>query len=1159
MGLGWKSVSKGKLLGFRILLIIIILPLFLRPALAQTTGNIAGKVTDTKDAAVSGARVTITDKATGRAIGVSTASSGTYVSGELAAGDYMVRVEAKNLKTAEASVTVSAHASSSANFKLEPPAVLPNIESSGVERVLAGEEIEDLPVNGRVFFEPAQREAGLQLQDGSNFDPAKSGFSSVAWEGRNGRAMRTELDGIDITDETVGGPIQNVPLGAIREFSIQQSLPDLPAVLASAGVINVVTKSGSDGLHGEGFYNFRDQALDAGLPGASHSNFRRNQLGGNVGGAIVPNKVFFFVDAEHSKQDLANPVVPQGPLTNLAGAFSSPFRETQLLGRLDWTINNHSRFFYRFSFDQNRSIASVLPISFQTFAGENHSPSHAIGLDFATGNYTHTIRIGYTRFHNQMTGAGVGSSVPNPVPGIELGIGADPFCLTPGVNQFCSGPSYLAPQTTFQSDREFRYDGSKSSGSHNFSFGAGFNRIQGAVLASFLAAAPSVGASASDCARYSFCVAGDPSTYPVINAILGNGQGAFSDKSAFGLNGGALGPDNRLSWYVGDSWRVKQNLTVRYGVSYVRDSGRTDSDLPSIPALNQFGPGFGDRVRQPNNNFAPQFGIAWDPGKSGKTVLRGGIGLFYDNSIWNNLLFDRAGRLQQGSLQAFQPACAGGVTPAGGITLPDGTLATPSFCGQPVGAVATQIMALQQQYQTASASGSSVNPVYAGNILADGRNATGTGLLYPHYLTPRSVQMNLGLQRQLGDGVIFTLDYLRNVGTHSLQSIDTNHVGAARYLDSNAALAAISATNNLFGCGSGTASVDIDCAIAQGAVLRDFASNGLDSAGTFCLGLPCGLMGTRAAAFPGANPALGTNQMLFPMGRSVYNGIHLSLRQELHNPFRSVRSMNLQLSYALSKYVSTSRDTDFISFSTDNDNPLRYMGPNSLDRRHQVSFGSALDIPKNFRVSFIGHFYSPLPVTLTLDPGGAGSIFVSDATGDGTDGSLISSGGFGDVLPGTSVGALGRSIKASSINTAITAYNTNLAGRQSPAGQALINAGLFSLNELTEIGAALPQVTPAPATQARMAWLKDLDLSLSWAYKFKESVELRPGVSFYNAFNFANFNGPNNPLSGILDGTSGSVNGTAGQQPNANRLGLGTGMFGLGAPRVAEFTLKITF
>jgi len=88
---------------------------------------------------------------------------------------------------------------------------------------------------------------------------------------------------------------------------------------------------------------------------------------------------------------------------------------------------------------------------------------------------------------------------------------------------------------------------------------------------------------------------------------------------------------------------LKPNFTLTYGLRYVRDSGRTDSDLGPISALNQFDnqyySGLGSRVHQPNLNFAPQIGLAWDPSGRGKTVFRAGAGLFYENSIWNNIEF----------------------------------------------------------------------------------------------------------------------------------------------------------------------------------------------------------------------------------------------------------------------------------------------------------------------------------------------------------------------------------------------------------------------------------------------------------------------------------------------------------------------------------------
>jgi hypothetical protein len=310
--------------------------------------------------------------------------------------------------------------------------------------------------------------------------------------------------------------------------------------------------------------------------------------------------------------------------------------------------------------------------------------------------------------------------------------------------------------------------------------------------------------------------------------------------------------------------------------------------------------------------------------------------------------------------------------------------------------------------------------------------------------------------------------------------------------------------------------------------------------------------------------------MLFPIGRSVYNGLQMSLRQQIAHPLRHVVSLNMQVSYAFSKYVSTARDNDFINYAQDNENPNKYIGPNGLDRRHQFSFGGTMELPWNFRLTAISHLDSPLPSNITVPVSGTpGGIFISDLTGDGTgDGSAASNGGTGDLLPGTDIGSFGRSVNISKLNQLIESFNKNFVGQATPAGNALIQNNLLTLQDLQALGGVIGgdglghinNIQTAPAGAIGQRWLRTFDLGMSWAYKIHEQVELRPGVTIFNVLNLANFDGPAAPFNTVLDGNPGSVNGTTGGNiPASLRLGLGSGVNAQGAPRAIEFSLNLKF
>lgn len=255
------------------------------------TGSIQGTITDQTGAVVSGAKVTINNQATGQILNRISNTSGAYASGPLNPGEYLVRIEAKGFKTLETPSVVQVGVITSGNYKLgigqesqvvevQSSAIMVNTEQPTVQGVLTAAQIEKLPISGRNFLDLAQLEPGVQIQDGGNFDPTKNGFSSISFGGRFGRTARITLDGIDISDETVGTTTQNIPAGSISEFQTSQSTLDLSTELTSSGAVNVVTKSGTNTLHGEGFYLFRDKRAGiANFPGGKNTYFQRNQGG----------------------------------------------------------------------------------------------------------------------------------------------------------------------------------------------------------------------------------------------------------------------------------------------------------------------------------------------------------------------------------------------------------------------------------------------------------------------------------------------------------------------------------------------------------------------------------------------------------------------------------------------------------------------------------------------------------------------------------------------------------------------------------------------------------------------------------------------------------------------------------------------------------------
>lgn len=1179
---------------------------------AQTTistGSITGTVTDPSGAAVPGAQVTITNVGTGAIIKVQSTSTGNYSSGPLSPGNYKVRVSASGFQTVQLNLTVLLGTTASGDVKLKVGAQTTTVEVSSqavtvntvqptVQGVLTANQIANLPINGRNFLDLASLEPGVQIQDGSNFDPTKVGYSSISFGGRFGRTARIEVDGVDVSDETVGTTTEDIPASSIAEFQTEQSTLDPSTELTSSGAVNVITKSGTNAFHGDASGLFRGNQIAAALPAPPGfpTKFQRTFVDGDLGGPIIANKLFFFVSGESILQHEAAGVPQAAPFTALNGSAPLPFKEHDTTDKLDWQAPHGIHMFYRFSYFKNLVDSAFGAVSYQIYKNEDITRQHVVGADFNSGNFTHSIRFSYLKFQNNIGDAVRGSNLPLANYPVSINLGA-----------LSTGPNLLAPQETPQSDHQFKYDGSWIHRNHIIRYGVDFNHIQGGGYAKFFGIDPSIfgllqnsdyQAAVTNCpATATEPVPGvgpsgatvnspiDPTCYPADEVIVGNGQGFSTEKSAFGFPAGGLGPDNRIGLYIGDDWKIIPTFTLSAGLRYDRDTGRTDSDLdpPAFQsAVNAVLPGFGNRVRQANKNFGPQLGFAWDVLGHGTTVIRAGAGVYYENVIYNNVLFDRPLRLATGQFLQFPVACFFGQAfpvafgPGGGafanqsITIDNffGNSGS-SICNDSIGNGAADFAAFQTAYQ-ASVNAPGANPSFLPSLLSSGTSIP-SGLFAPDYRTPRSYQFNIGIQRQLMKGMVLTVDYVRNIGERYTLGIDENHSGDVRFFDINAANAAISATNGGLGCAVGpyatTAAEQsaVDCAIAAGATMSSYAGNGLDSPGDLgvqqcdnALGFSC--------AFPGISSAAGQFPMLEPIGRSVYNGLQMKLKTQVSNPLPGIRSVNFQTAYALSRFTScgsssptgpASGDQDFVLTAISNDNPCGFSGPEALDRTNQLSFGGYFDIVGGLQLGTIAHFDSPLANSLVVPSGQVGAIYQTDFTGDGTP--------TGQVVPGTHIGNFDRGISAAQLNSVLNNYNRTVANLPTPAGLTLIQNGLFTQQQLSALGGVAPTLPLAPIGQADMSWLRTFDLSLAYDRKFHlvgdHSLDVKPSMAVYNLFNFANFDPTVAPMGGLLTGSPCQINGTVRRPDNcpSNRVGLGTGVYALGAPRTLEFGLRLSF
>ncbi len=695
----------------------------------QAAATLSGVLSDPNGAVVSGALVTLTQQSTGVKRETTTNGEGLYTLTNLAAGDYQLGVTATGFKALPLNVTLQVGQSTTLNIPLEVAGAnidsilvtdagsLVDQTSSKVDGVVGAREIASLPLNGRNFLELALLIPGNA--PAPNFDPTKTNTVVISSAGQLGRGGNVTVDGADSNDDVVGGAVQNVSQDAVQEFQIATNRFSAQLGRSGSSVINVVTKSGSNELHGSGAFYYRG-SLFQGLPATFDRSldeppFDRQQYSFTLGGPLKKDKAWFFGSVEYRNQDGATLVGVRDLASRSIRRMtaSAPLNDLLSTERLDWQASSRDHLFFRYSLQrENDTAASTLDRAIGSASQRQ-----------ASVNNTHSFLANYTRVLNPRDVNSFNFSYSTFFNDIEP-VAPGPQLTFPSIQD---GASFRVPQGTKQRRLQFSNALTLVRGNHTFNVGGEVQRVdsdfdlrvfqQGRI--EFIEDFPDFdrdGNGRVDDNDLLFSVtlrSGNPTRGLVI-----------PDADSYYLAG-----------FIQDDWRVHPRLTLNLGLRY-----ELDTDVKNVSRVDQLNPIIlpflrGERKRD-RNNFGPRVGFNYAT-KDGSTSLHGGYGIYYDRITLE--------------IQSLERGLDGRALPievrAGNVFfIPEACLFNPA-CGQfppPAPTLA--------------------NP-FTGFILT-GAGASGINIIDNRMQNPLVQQFNVGVQRQFGTDYVLRADYLHNFGTH---------------------------------------------------------------------------------------------------------------------------------------------------------------------------------------------------------------------------------------------------------------------------------------------------------------------------------------------------------------------------------------------------------
>lgn len=910
--------------------------------LAQApTGIIAGTITDESGAVVPNANLTITNKATGGPRSVATNADGFFSVPALPAGEYEVRAELKGFRTLVRDATVAIGTTTTVDLKMqlgstnevvtvEAATAQINFESHAVQGIVERNTIQELPLNGRSFMQLASLEPGVTISAGTTAQ--FNTLFTVSVLGAGNRTVFT-VDGGNISDNIdVGGGISSMNFSqeTVQEFQLSSVNFDLATPIAAGGAINIVTRSGSNNYHGSAYFFFRDHNMAAYPnlqrdPRNSDPFFARRSPGFWLGGPITKEKLFFFFNYEHTNQVQAVSINSSTPsFAALANTYGSPYVAKVFSGRVDYRISARNSLFVRYSHDGNSGFAQSLEFGDPSNwpHNKNWADQSIMGITTVfSPTLVNDFRYQYNYWNNHNNQA-----VPSDC-ALPCVAGTLPNVFTfVGSNFPAVGPNFNAPQARNTRRFELIETLSWQKGSHRFKFGGDMNPTKSAGLWGFCTPM-CVGAFAPEFVRASVPAALVPVLFPTLPTALktdadilnlpvlninssifsGIGVGGVSTPSAYNYDDNKH--FNQFRAFFQDTWKLRPNFTVNYGVAWNAQTGFYSVGIPKPQYLAPILGGGANLEPTLNNTkqFQPAVGFAWSPGKDAKWVIRGGGGIYWDSTPGYYKLREAASIGPPGAARNTLAASAfTNIYPGildlslGGVPIPvGGNLPLSHLTNMTIGLFQNLI---NQELPAIQAKLAPPDAQRSGPITVSGIDIAKQGVeIYPHsFPMARSYQTSIGVQRELGHGMVLTADYARRQGINvSLGEVDYNLFN--RY------------TNGV-----------------QNPVIP------LCKAGqNFVPGIQC---------------STGTITVWTDQGRAIYNGLLMKVQKRYSNHYL------LQASYALQRATGQSvwDDTNWKS------------GYGQYLSHHNLNFAGTVDLPFGFQLSVNSSFISRAPLTANV-------------------------------------------------------------------------------------------------------------------------------------------------------------------------------------------------